>query len=121
MRNLSENECEACRQINASNVAAACLALKSNSYLFTVKTFLRFLFSEGHTERDYSSVAPDYKRSQPIPTVYTEAEIKKFESTIRAKETKRDYAAVLLATRLGLRSGDIVRLSLLMTLTLAKM
>ena len=111
LQNLSENGCRFSGQINARHVAAACLALKSNSYLSTIKTFLRFLFSENYTDRDYSNVVPDYKRPQPIPTVYAEEEIKRFESAIRAKGNKRDYAAVLLATRLGMRSGDISGLS----------
>ena len=111
LESLSLVGCESTAQINARTVTAACLALKSNFYLSTVVTFLRFLFSEGYTDKDYSGVVPSFKRPQPMPTVYTEEEIKKVEAALHAKINKRDYAAVLFATRLGFRSGDICRLT----------
>ena len=110
---ISENGCETAGQISASHVVVACLALKSNSYLSTIKTFLRFLFSERYTDKDYSRVVPEYKRPQPIPLVYSEEEIYRMEMAIDrcVPVGKRDYAIILLATRLGLRLEDIRTMS----------
>jgi integrase len=77
----------------------------------TVKTFVRFLSENGFTNRDYSAVVPPYKRPQPIPSIYSEDEIRKFEAAVRTNRNRRDYAVVLLATRLGIRSGDIARIT----------
>jgi integrase len=112
LENLSAVGCETAEQVNAKNVAAASLALKSNYYLSTVKTFLRVLAEMGRTDRDYSGVVPTFKRPQPMPTVYSESEIKKFENQVREHSSKRNYAIILLATRLGIRSGDIARMKL---------
>jgi site-specific recombinase XerD len=100
-------------QITASRVVAACLTLTSNSYLSTIRTFLRYCTESGSTDRDYSYVIPPYKRPQPMPSVYSEEEILRLEKAVN-RETpagKRDYAIILLATRLGLRLEDIRTLS----------
>jgi integrase len=55
-------------------------------------------------------VVPAFKRPQKIPTVYTESEIRRFERQVREHCSRRDYAMALLATRLGIRSGDIARM-----------
>jgi len=107
--NLADCGCAEASQITASRVVTACLALTSNSYLSTMRTFLRYCVDSGRTDRDYSYVIPPYKRPQPIPSVYSEEEIRRLEAAIdRGTPTgKRDYAIVLLATRLGLRLEDI--------------
>ena len=110
LENLATVACESAEQIDAKNVAAACLALKSNYYLSTVKTFLRVLAEIGRTDRDYSGVVPVFRRPQKMPTVYFENEIQQFELQVREHSSKRNYAMILLATRLGIRSGDIARL-----------
>jgi integrase len=112
LENLVAVGCETSAQITARNVAVACLALQSNYYLSTVKTFLRVLAEMGRTDRDYSGVVPAFKRPQPMPTVYSESEIKKFEDQVREHSSKRNYAMILFATRLGIRSGDIARMKL---------
>ena len=99
--------------IGPHEVSRACLALKSNYYLSAIHTFLRFLVVEGYTQRDYSSVVPLFKRPQPMPPVYSEAEIRRIEAAVdrQGPHGKRDYAALLLATRLGIRGGDIATLT----------
>ena len=94
-------------------VSCACLALKSNYYLSAIHTFLRFLAEEGYTQRDYSCIVPLFKRPQPMPPVYSEAEIRLIEAAVdkQGPHGKRDYAALLLATRLGIRGGDIATLT----------
>ena len=110
---LSVNGCTTAGHINAGQVTAACLSLQSNYYLSTVKTFLRFLAAEGYTDRDYSYIVPPYKRPQPMPSVYSTEEIHSVEIAARGFSC-RDHAILLLATRLGIRSGDIATLSLRM-------
>ena len=99
--------------IGPHEVSRACLALKSNYYLSAIHTFLRFLVVEGYTQRDYSSVVPLFKRPQPMPPIYSEAEIRRIEAAVdrQGPHGKRDYAALLLATRLGIRGGDIATLT----------
>ena len=82
-------------------------------YLSAIHTFLRFLAEEGYTQRDYSCIVPLFKRPQPMPPVYSEAEIRRIEAAVdrQGPHGKRDYAALLLATRLGIRGGDIATLT----------
>jgi len=111
LHSLYQNECMTADDINAGQVTAACLALRSNSYLSTVKTFLRFLASDKYTDRDYSYVVPSYRRPQPMPSIYSEDEIRCAENMDSGRCRKRNFAMLLLATRLGIRSGDITRLT----------
>ena len=99
--------------IGPHEVSCACLALKSNYYLSAIHTFLRFLAEEGYTQRDSSCIVPLFKRPQPMPPVYSEAEIRRIEAAVdrQGPHGKRDYAALLLATRLGIRGGDIATLT----------
>jgi len=107
--NLADCGCTETSQIAASRVVTACLALSSKSYLTTIRTFLRYCADSKHTDHDYSYVIPPYKRPQPVPAVYSEEEIRLMEAAINRDTAvgKRDYAIVLLASRLGLRLEDI--------------
>jgi integrase len=114
LHNLAECGCGKPSQITASKVVSACLELTSNSYLEPVRTFLRYCANAGKTDRDYSYVLPPYKRPQPMPSVYSEEEIRRIEAAINCSTSvgKRDYAIVLLGTRLGLRLDDIRNMKL---------
>ena len=111
--NLADCGCADAAQITASRVVTACLMLTSKSYLSTMRTFLRYCADSGQTDRDYSYVIPPYKRPQPMPSVYSEDEIRQIEMAIDRGNPvgKRDYAIVLLATRIGLRLEDIRTIS----------
>jgi integrase len=82
----------------------------SNYYLSTVRVFLRYLFENQLTEQDYSYIVPSFRRPQPLPSVYSAEEIRRIEYAIgtTSRCCKRNYAMVLLATRLGIRNEDIV-------------
>lgn len=111
---MAETGCTKPQEIDAQNVGTVCLAISSRWYLSHIRTFLRYAYQSGHTDRDYSGVVPLFKRPQPYPSVYTTEEILKIESGV-GQDTphgKRDYAALLLATRLGIRSGDISSMKL---------
>jgi len=114
LHNLAECGCTEASQITASKVVSACMELTSNSYIEAVRTFLRYCAGSAITGRDYSYVIPPHKRPQPMPSVYSENEIQQIESKINRDTPvgKRDYAVLLLSTRLGLRLDDIRTLTL---------
>lgn len=106
--------CTKVQSLNPSCVTKACLRIKNKDGLAVVRAFLKFLSISEATESDFSTLIPRYRRSINIPITYSEEEILKFEGAIsRTSDVgKRDYAMLLLATRLGMRSGDIAKLSL---------
>lgn len=101
--------CTKPQALNAKNISAACLNCGSRWYLSSIRIFLRFAYRAGYTDRDYSGIVPPFRRPQPYPSVYTIKEIRKIEASIDLETShgKRDRAALLLATRLGIRNGDI--------------
>jgi integrase len=113
LNKLADCGCDEASQMNTGSAAAACMGLASNYYLETVRTFLRYCVESGQTDRDYSYVVPPYKRPQPMPSVYSEEEMRRLEAAVDRSDQigKRNYAIVLLATRLGLRAGDIRTMS----------
>ena len=110
---LAEQGCEEVSDFETSRIISACLGLSRAAYWPTIKTFLRFAREAGYTNRDYSYIVPCYRRPQKLPTVYSEEEIRKIEAAITkpSLHSKRDLAAFLLASRLGMRSGDITTLT----------
>lgn len=85
-----------------------------HSILLKVKQFLKFLYSRRILPIDYCQLIPSYKfiKQRRLPSYYSEEEICRLIKNIdKANPTgKRDYAMILLATRLGLRSSDITGL-----------
>ena len=106
---VTETGCLKPQEMDAHSIGAACLRIRSRWYLSHIRTFLRYAYHSGYTGRDYSGVVPLFKRPQPYPSVYAAEEILKIENSVDqdSPHGKRDYAALLLATRLGIRSGDI--------------
>lgn len=82
--------------------------------LCAVRSFLRFAGSEGLVDGAVLAVVPAAKstRQARIPSVWDPAEVTKIlEAVDRANPCgKRDYAIILLITRLGLRGIDVKRL-----------
>ena len=85
----------------------------------SVKWFLRFM-KEGHIiEKDFGYMLKNRSSElrserERIPSFYAEEEVKKIEQSVSKTDGvgKRDYAMVLLASRLGLRISDIAGLSI---------
>lgn len=102
------------QSLNPSHITRACMTIKNKDGLAVVRAFLKFLNISGTTALDFSTLVPHYRRPIDIPVTYSEEEILRFEGAIdRTSDVgKRDYAMLLLATRLGMRSGDIAKLSL---------
>lgn len=80
----------------------------------SVKYFCRYLHHEGYIADNFESFFRRYKgyKNQKLLSYYTPEEIAKIESVIERNTVlgKRNYAMVLLASRLGLRSSDIRKL-----------
>lgn len=76
-----------------------------------MRVFLRYLYATEKVTMDYSSKVPNltYRRKSRLPSVFTDEEVMKILDSIDRSNAvgKRDYAIILLARRLGLRSGDI--------------
>ena len=114
LRGLCEKRVFNIKDIDANTISAALLCLKSQGYVKTVQRFLHFLFQEGYLNRDYSYIVPKFKCPNPIPSVYSIEEIRQIEASVdrSTPRGKRDYAIILMTTRLGIRAGDIVKMFL---------
>lgn len=84
--------------------------------LRSLRSFTEYLYKEKYTNVNYSKKIPKHKRiNQPkLPSVYTIEEIKTLLDSIDRSTAmgKRNYAIILIATRLGLRASDIANLKL---------
>ena len=80
-----------------------------------LRMFFRFLYAEKKTMKDLSCVLSGYKfkKREKLPSVYGKEEVFQIEaSVIRTSDVgKRDYALLLLASRLGLRASGIAQLT----------
>ena len=79
------------------------------------RTFLRYLHSQGYVTRDLSVFVPpvrDPKRDH-VPSAYPPEDIERLLAAVDRGNPKgrRDYAILLLASRLGLRASDICQLT----------
>jgi len=115
---LAENKVCNREEITHSTISAAILRVTNVCALPVIRAFLRFLAENEYFERDYSFLVPYVKPPQPIPSIYSVEEIQRIEAQVRNDARKgitsigkRDYAMLLLATRLGLRPCDIVSLT----------
>jgi site-specific recombinase XerD len=82
----------------------------------TVRLFLRYLFVHGDTDRDWSVHLPCIQRgpTRKLPVIWTPEELAALLGAVERASAvgKRDYAILLLAARLGLRTSDIRQLRL---------
>ena len=76
-----------------------------------LRAFLKHLYKEGIIDWRTATILENLKTKtvEKLPSYYTPMEIMGIEASIDRKRAmgKRDYAMLLLATRLGLRSSDI--------------
>ena len=88
--------------------------LKNKEFYPELRDFLRYLFAQGYIEKDFSTLVPKFNRGIRIPETYDISEIIEIENAVDRTSSigKRDYAILLLASRLGMRAGDIASLKL---------
>lgn len=81
----------------------------------SLRVLFRYLYEEKILEKDFSYVVPQIKidKTSRIPSAYSKEEVQKLLDSVDrgSPKGKRDYAILLLASRLGMRSGDICSLS----------
>lgn len=86
-----------------------------NKYLNTARLFCRFLYEQKYIDRnvEYIIGRNNFPQHEKLPSVYDAEEIKQIEEAVNQSSAvgKRDYAILLLASRLGLRSSDIAGLT----------
>jgi len=89
-------------------------ATDKHGFSGTFRCFLRYLHEIGHLDSDMSDYVPFKRKTHTVPSVYTGPEIDKFLSSFDLERNtgKRNYAMVLLALRLGIRSNDITNLKI---------
>jgi site-specific recombinase XerD len=80
----------------------------------SLRLFFRYLFESHMLSYDLSEVLQHYKwhTREKLPSVYSANEVSQIELSIKREDTtgKRNYAMMLLSTRLGLRASDITHL-----------
>jgi len=80
----------------------------------TMRQFCRFLYEQKYTEIDleYVIAHDHFPKLEKLPSIYDAEEIRQIEASVEQSSPigKRDYAILLLASRLGLRASDICRL-----------
>jgi site-specific recombinase XerD len=81
--------------------------------LSTARCLFAYLFKNGVTEADMSVCVPRPRRPRSLPSIYSAYEVTRLLSSVDCNTSmgKRDYAILMLASHLGLRSSDIVNLS----------
>jgi site-specific recombinase XerD len=94
------------------------LSTSTNNKIFVVSSirlFFSYLYQERLLKSDLSESLQRFKwsRTEKLPSVYSESEVLQIEASIQRSDAtgKRNYALMLLATRLGLRASDIAHLS----------
>lgn len=80
----------------------------------TARLFCRFLYEEKYIDKNIEYVLGrnNFPKREKIPSVYDSNEIRQIEESVDQASAvgKRDYAILLLTTRLGLRASDICSL-----------
>lgn len=85
-----------------------------NHMMRTVRQFMGFCFKNGYHPENLTEFVPavHYERQSRLPSAYSYEDVMKLLNSVDRSNPigKRDYAILLLITRLGLRSGDVVNL-----------
>lgn len=107
-------QCFSLTQLSPKLIVVACIKITDHNLWSEIRLFLKYLVVKEKLEIDYSTLVPHYSKPYVIPSVYSIDEIKRIENSIDTStiQGKRDYAIILLASRMGLRSGDIVKLKI---------
>lgn len=112
LEELSKQKCKSLEEMSPILITQACIKVTDHNLWGEIRIFLRYLVEFEGVKSDYSTLVPHYAKPYVIPSIYSIDEIRAIEKTIDTGTLigKRDYAMLLLASRMGMRSGDIVRL-----------
>lgn len=111
---LDENNCKSLDDINSSEIIRFSTDLVNKEFYPELRDFLRYLLVQGYVEKDFTTLVPKFNRGVRVPETYDVSEITEIENAVDRTSSpgKRDYAILLLASRLGIRAGDIASLKL---------
>lgn len=111
---ISKQNNKSLDDISSVSIAQACIKVTNRSLWGEIRLFLKYLTEFEKVQADYSTIVPHYSKPYVLPSVYSVEEIKRIEAAIDTSTVlgKRDYAMILLASRMGIRSGDIVNLTI---------
>lgn len=114
MDELFKLNCSSLKDLSPVLISQACIKITNHSLWGEIRLFLRYLTEFENVKSDYSTMVPHYSKPYVIPSVYTVDEIRSIEESIDTSTVigKRDYAMILLASRMAMRSGDIVKLKI---------
>ena len=107
---IADAGCKNISDINTMYICKAILRTNDKDAYAVIRSFLRHLYENGTISNDLSGIIPKYRRPIPLPATYTDDEINRLENIFNRTTSagKRNYAIFLLASRLGIRCGDIV-------------
>ncbi|WP_049895991.1 tyrosine-type recombinase/integrase [Oribacterium sp. NK2B42] len=111
---LVKLDCKTLSDLSPASISQACIKITYQGLWGEIRLFLRYLNDYEGVNSDYSTLVPHYRKPYVIPSVYSIEEIRRIEEIIDTSTLlgKRDYAMILLASRMGMRSGDIVKLKI---------
>lgn len=114
LKYVYEGGCSDLSQMDISTVTRGLLSFSNKDSYAIVRQFLKYLYDIGSVETDFSGIVPRFRRRVPVPTTYTPEEISSIEKSINidSNSGRRNLAITLLASRMGLRAGDIAKLKL---------
>ena len=107
---------DAIAELTEANVMDFFSSLKNNQSqrLFVIRAFCKYLYHEGYVKFELGTFLEGVRspRREKLPSVYTAQEIEQIGNAIdrSSYNGRRQYAIFLLASRLGLRVSDIIRL-----------
>jgi len=111
-QNLTQLGCSEFHDMDIKTVSKAILLIGNSPYWTCIKDFLLYLTINDISIVDFSTIVPKPSRNHTIPSTYSIEEIRCLESAVDKTSApgKRNFAILLLASRLGIRAGDIARL-----------
>jgi site-specific recombinase XerD len=113
---LTDNEVRHVNDITENHLICFIMSHPTNktNVVSALRVLFRFWKSEKITSSDFKDLfdGMNLKRHERIPSFFTDDEVMTIENSIArsSKTGKRNYAMVLLASRLGLRASDIAGL-----------
>ncbi|MEQ8156860.1 MAG: tyrosine-type recombinase/integrase [Clostridiaceae bacterium] len=112
--NINATGCQDFSSLDIHIVSKAVLMEKNLEYWPCIKDLLLYLALAEVTLSDFSTIVPKNRRGIKLPSIYNNKEIYSLEQAVNRTTApgKRNYAMILLASRLGIRAGDIAGLHL---------
>jgi len=114
LNNINDAGCNKISQFASKYICMSIIKINNKDSFAVIRSFLQYMYENGILKNDFSGIIPKYRRVISLPTTYTNDEILSLENIINrtTKTGKRNYAVILLASRLGIRAGDITEMTL---------